>query len=277
MASYSSKIFDRYLELIGVDRSEPSPEGLTSLTSAHLIKVPFENVSKIYRTRIKGIREIPQLNEFLDGIEYQNFGGTCYTNNYYLHLLLGHLGYRVRLCGADISVNGAPPDGHMVNIVTIEGREVIADVGYGAPFWKPIPRDSKIDWVLKLGFERYVLKPQDNEGRSRLELYRNNQLRHGYVLKPAGRQFGDFADVIARSCGEGAPFLNRLLLVRFFENQSLILRNHTLSEMSADKSTGHRLETRDEIIQAIEDNYGISADIAAKVLKCLGDLINTDP
>jgi len=273
MDIHPRETFDRYLNLIGVARSRPSWEGLTELTSAHLRRIPFENVSKIYRARIRGIREIPRLDDFLDGVERYNFGGTCYTNNYYLHLLLAHLGYEARLCAADISVNGAPPNGHMVNVVTINESEAIADVGYGAPFWQPLPRDGTDDLERRLGHERYVLKPQDSKGRSRLELYRDNQLAHGYVLKPDGKDVRDFADVVARSYGDQAPFLNRLLLVRFFDDWALVLRNNSLTEMRDSTSISKSLQTLDSIANVIVDRFGIPAKFASAVLESLGDKV----
>jgi N-hydroxyarylamine O-acetyltransferase len=265
-------IFDRYLGILGASGLEPGWRALSELSSAHLIRIPFENVSKIHRARVKGIRYIPSLEEFLDGIEHFHFGGTCYVNNYYLHLLLAHLGYEVKLCAADISVNGAPPDGHMVNVVTVDGKEAIVDVGYGAPFWHPIPRDSVIDVTVELGSERYVFKPKDIEGRSRLELYRDGQLRHGYLLKPAPRQVADFAQVVARSYGDGAPFLNSLVLIRFFNDRSVVLRNYTLTEFYGSETRTRTLATKEEIIDTIEKYFEIPAFVAREALDSLPEL-----
>ncbi|HWR84282.1 MAG TPA: arylamine N-acetyltransferase [Candidatus Deferrimicrobium sp.] len=275
MAGYSRAIFDRYLNLLGVARTAPSWEALAELTSAHLIRIPFENVSKIHRARVQGIRRVPSLEEYLDGVEYCNFGGTCYANNYFLHVLLDHLGFTVRLCGADISVNGAPPDGHMVNVVTVGGKEAIADVGYGAPFWQPIPLHGATDVIIRFGSEKYVLKPRDGAGNSRMELYRENQLRHGYVLKPAAKRVADFSDVIARSYSADAPFLNRLVLIRFFKDRALTIRNHTLTEMSVSESHSSDMRTPDDIAGAVVRHFGISASIISEVLESLGELKNS--
>ncbi|HPM36572.1 MAG TPA: arylamine N-acetyltransferase [candidate division Zixibacteria bacterium] len=273
MEVYSEAAFDRYLECIGVRRTAPSWEALAELTSAHLRRVPFENVSKIYRAHFLGIRKIPRLDEFLDGIERCNFGGTCYTNNYYMHLLLVHLGYRARLCSADIAVNGAPPDGHMVNVVSFGAKEAIVDVGYGEPFWKPIPRNKADDIVLELGSERYVLKPQDQQGRSRLEVYRSNQLAHGYLLKPASKTIHDFAEVVDRSYEDKAPFLNRLVVTRFFEDWALVLRNHTLTEIRPSAPVRRQMETLDAVVETIVDRFGMPEGIACAAVGLVGSKI----
>src|SRR5512143_789806 len=96
-------LYADYLRLLGLRPRVPSLEALTELTGAHLVRVPFENVSKLY----------------------------------YLYRLLENLGYRVRLCGADMS----RPDVHLVIVVTVEGHEYVVDGGYGAPFLAPLPRD----------------------------------------------------------------------------------------------------------------------------------------
>jgi arylamine N-acetyltransferase len=269
---YSSAAFDRYLAILGIGRSEPSWQSLTELTSAHLIRIPFENASKIYRARIQGIRNMPSLGEHLDGIERSNFGGTCFTNNYYFHLLLVYLGYEVKLCGADILEKGAPPDGHMANVVTIGGNEAIVDIGFGAPFLHPIPRDSTTDITLQSGSLRYVLKSKDNEGHSRLEIYRNGQLLLGYILKPVARKLDDFADVIARSYADSAPLLSNLLIVRFFAQGAVRLRNNAITEVHGYESRTRKLTAKDEIKTAIVNYFGMPANITGAVIDLLSGL-----
>lgn len=273
MKTYSRTTFDRYLNIIGIERSEPDLDNLTKLSSAHLRRIPFENVSKIYLARVQGIREVPELELYLDNIERYNFGGTCYANNYYLHLLLLHLNYNVRLCGADIAIEGASPNGHMVNVVTLDETEYLVDVGYGAPFWKPMDRNSSVDVIKKLGVEKYVLKPQDSEKRSRMMVYKNDELIHGYLLKPQSRQLTDFSEVIANSYSDKASFLNRLLLARFFENRSLVLRNNKLTEMNGLESVSSDLNNLDEIAKTIIDRFNMPAEIVYIVLDCLKDII----
>ncbi|MBT3222726.1 MAG: hypothetical protein HN348_26930, partial [Proteobacteria bacterium] len=61
-----------------------------------------------------GLRDIPSLDQYLQGLE-RGFGGTCYSNNWYLHQLLKLLGYEVMFCGADME----DPDAHAVNVVSV--------------------------------------------------------------------------------------------------------------------------------------------------------------
>ena len=112
--STDSDLFERFLHLLGVNRRKPCSGALDELVTAYMMRVPFENVSKLYYMKRYGLRGLPNLEQYLEGIELYNFGGTCYSNNYYLHLLLTYLGYDVMLCGADMF----DPDVHVVNIVS---------------------------------------------------------------------------------------------------------------------------------------------------------------
>jgi N-hydroxyarylamine O-acetyltransferase len=162
----SDELVERYLRLLRLlrlSRMSPGLAALKEIVSAHLTRIPFENISKIYRQRQFGLTGLPDTEMYLDGIELFRFGGTCYANNYHLSMLLGALGYEVKLCGADMT----NPDVHMVVMARVDGREYLVDVGYGAPFHEPMPRDLKTDYEVNLGRERFVLQPQDVQGRSR--------------------------------------------------------------------------------------------------------------
>ena len=121
---YNETLFDRYLNILGVSRKEPSITALYEIVTAHLTKVPFENISKLLYKK-QGLKNIPDLSVYLDGIEKFNFGGTCYSNNYYLYLLLKYVGYDLKLCGADMK----NPDVHIVSMLKIGGRDFIVDCG----------------------------------------------------------------------------------------------------------------------------------------------------
>lgn len=261
-------LLERYLNLLGVQRQMPSIDALCELVQAHLLQVPFENVSKLYYKKHQGLQGLPSLEQFLDGIEHFRFGGTCYTNNYYLYLLLANLGYQAALCGADMS----NPDVHFVSLVTVENREYLIDVGYAAPFLTPIPRDLATDFVIMLGRDRYVLRPQDTQGCSRMELYRDATLKHGYLVKPMPRQIHEFEHIIRASYRDDATFMNALLLGRFYPDRAVFIHNLTVVESQGTFSNIRALANKDELVQAISECFGIPPEITAGVVHGLGQL-----
>ena len=266
--SSGNHLFVRYLRLLGVGRREPGVHALTELVQAHATRVPFESISKVYYRKHLGLHGLPSLELFLDGIERYHLGGTCYANNYHLFLLLAHLGYDVTLCGADMS----NPDVHMVSMVSVGRRQVLVDAGYAAPFLAPLPRDLAKDHVVTLGRDRYVLKPQDHNGCSRLELYRDGQLKHGYLAKPTPKKIEDFEDVITDSFRKDATFMNALLLARFHSGRSLVLHNLTLIESCGTESRIRSLANRDELVRVIEECFEIPQEIGARSVAELGQL-----
>lgn len=256
------ELFEQYLRLLGIRRRKPSYDALAELMTAHMIRVPFENVSKLYYKKRAGLSNLPDLQLYLDGIERYNFGGTCYSNNIYLHLLLVHLGYQVMLCGADV----ANPDVHLVNIVSLDGREFLVDAGYAAPFLEPLPRDLKQDYVITLGRDRYVLKPKDKNGCSCMELHRDGQLKHGYVAKPTPRRIEHFARVIEESYCATATFMNALLLVRLYPNRSIVIHKLSVIESEGTDYHIHQLAGRDELPTVVEKHFSIPHAVVSEAV-----------
>jgi arylamine N-acetyltransferase len=204
----------------------------------------------------------------LDGIERFHFGGTCYTNNYYLYQLLANLGYQIKLCGADMS----NPDVHLVSMVTVEKREYLVDAGYAAPFLTPLPRDLATDYIIVLGRDRYVLKPQDASGCSHMELYRDGSLKHGYLAKPMPRQIHEFEHVIVDSYRDDATFMNALLLARFFPNRSLVIHNLAVIEPRGTVSSIQTLSNQDQLGQVVFEYFAIPKEFTEDVVRGFGQL-----
>lgn len=261
-------VAERYLRVLGIPRREPGTGALFELVRAHMLRIPFENLSKLYYLKRFGLRDVPDLDLYLDGIERFHFGGTCYSSNFYLCQLLAHLGYEARLCGADMS----KPDVHMATIVSIEKREYLVDVGYAAPFLSPLPRDLAFDHTVELGRDRYVLRPQDERGQSRVELFRDGNLKHGYVVKPNARSIQEFGHIVADSYRDEATFMNALLLARFYPNRSVVIHNLALIESHDGSSSIRALGGRDELVQSVYDCFAIPREVTREVLDDLGQL-----
>ena len=258
----------RYLEALELSQQEPSLPALTRLVRAHLEHVPFENVSKLYYAERFGLKELPGLDRFLEGLHLYHFGGTCYANNYYLNRLLLSLGYDVRLCGADMS----NPDVHIVNIVQLDGKEYLIDGGYAAPFLRPLLRDAAQDQVIELGRDRYQLRVQDEHGNSRMELYRDGLFKHAYTAKPAPRRIEEFASVIASSFRPVSTFMNALLIARFSGESSMVLHNQSIIRSHGRESHIRVLADRSAMLDAVEEHFLIPRAIAEEATVSLREL-----
>ena len=260
-----SEDFKRYLRLLRIRQKKPSLDELEGIVRAHILKVPFENISKLYYLRTLGLKDFPRLTQFLDGIEKYHFGGTCYANNYHLHQLLRYLGYMVELCGADMKER----DVHIVNLVKVEGREFIVDVGNAAPFMSPIPRDLSIDYKLSFGTDEYILNPMDSTGCSRLTLYREGIANHGYLMNPIPRNIKEFAHVVSSSFRPESTFMNCVLLVHYGKNYSNVLHNLMFIESRGSKVRKNSLKTTEDLIIAIEKKFAIPNSVSRIALEGL--------
>lgn len=261
-------LLERYLDILGVPKRKPNLDSLAELVRAHMLRIPFENVSKLYYKKHLGLRGMPNLDLFLDGIERFNFGGTCYSNNFYLYQLLANLGYRAMLCGADMS----KADVHMVSMVTVGNREYLLDVGYAAPFLIPLPRDLATDYTIVLGRDRYVLKPQDTRGCSRLESFRDGNLKHGYLAKPLPRRIQEFEHIVADSYREDATFMNTLLLARFFPDRSVVIHDLTVIESEDTASRVQTLTSVEALARIVYEHFAIPIEFTTDAMDDLGQL-----
>ncbi len=258
--NYSNSLFEKYLRLLKVTKQKPSLNALAQIIKAHLITIPFENISKIYYRNRYNLSYVPDLELYLDGIMRYNFGGTCYSNNYYLNQLLKFLGYEVRLCGADMS----NPDVHIVNIVSIENQDFLTDVGYAAPFYSPIPIKLNDNFEISFGSDKYIFTSDADLGHTKLTMYRNNQEKHGYIAKHEARDISEFEFVIKSSFRQSATFFNALLLIKFYSKSSLMIHNYSLVESNPAHSNYKKIQNVSELIDLIVRYFKIPNTIVTQ-------------
>jgi arylamine N-acetyltransferase len=219
------EIYRRYLRLLGIEGLPSGLDGLCAVVRAHLLRVPFENVSKLLLFGRERRGRFFTLREFLDGIEHHDLGGTCYGANPFLAELLRALGYEADLHGANM-----PPrlDVHTSLRVRIDSRAYHVDVGYGGPFREPIPLDH-LPFEIVEGAQRYVLDRDPRGEGYEMSVFTGAERVHGYVVHGPPRSLEFFTPAMQNSFGPKATFLNCLHICRFFDGHSVTLLNGSLS------------------------------------------------
>jgi N-hydroxyarylamine O-acetyltransferase len=152
----------RYLALLGVEHPAPSLDNLTRLVRAHVLTVPFENVTVHLRRRAHptGAAPHPDPNTLLDAWERRAGGGVCFDINAMVEPLLISLGYDAHLLLAHIS----GPFGHQAVVVNnLDGGRYLVDLGNGAPLFAPIPLDG-VNEVHRHGLG-FRFRPSDDPPR----------------------------------------------------------------------------------------------------------------
>lgn len=130
-----------YLDRIDYHGSlAPIAETLRDLQVAHLLAVPFENLS------IHAGQPIVLDDEALfEKIVVHRRGGFCYEANGLFAALLRALGFKVKLLSAGVAKaeGGFGPDfDHMALMITQDERWLV-DVGFGDSFFEPLSLDKK--------------------------------------------------------------------------------------------------------------------------------------
>ena len=134
-----------YLERINYPGSRtPSAETLRNLQVAHLLSVPFENLS-IH------VHEAIVLNDeaLFDKIVERRRGGFCYECNGLFAALLRALGFDVSMLSAEVARAGggfSQPFDHMTLMVKLEETWLV-DVGFGDSFLEPLKMDNSTEQI----------------------------------------------------------------------------------------------------------------------------------
>ncbi len=250
---FTKSDFEHYLEVLHVSKRCPGYTYLEELILSHLIYIPFENISKLYYLKTRNLDKLMNLSQYLNGIEQFHFGGTCYSNNYFFYRLLLYLGFDVKLCGADMKM----PDVHIVIIVDLKGKEYLVDVGYAAPFLKPLPSDRNEDFVIQVINNKYVLKPKDNYGRQRLIYFKNDVIFHGYNINPNPRNINEFSEIILKSFLSEATFMNSVLLTKYDGNSFHTIDNLTYIKYNNNNLSEEILTSEKALIDKINLEFNI--------------------
>jgi len=132
-----------YLERIGYRGPlAPTAETLRRLHVAHLLAVPFENLSIHARETI-----VLDDESLFDKVVARRRGGFCYELNGLFAALLRELGFRVEMLSAAVArrEGGFGPEfDHMALLVRLEERR-LADVGFGDSFVEPLLLDERAE------------------------------------------------------------------------------------------------------------------------------------
>lgn len=216
---------DSYLERINYRGSlAPTAETLRALQVAHLLTVPFENLS------IHAGKAITLETESLyKKIVGRGRGGFCYEANGLFAALLRELGFQVEMISAEVARadgGGYGPDfDHMALIVSLEEKWLV-DVGFGDSFREPLLLDEPGEQMQ--GRHAYQIIP---EGQKLVLMQREEgggewKAQYRFTLRP--REFADYAEMCRfHQTSPQSHFTQRRVCSRVTEDGGRI----TLSEM----------------------------------------------
>lgn len=160
---------EAYLDRINYHGSlAPNAETLRQLHMAHLLTVPFENLSIHYGEPI-----VLDEEALFDKVVRRRRGGFCYELNGLFATLLHALGFNVAMLSAGVvNVAGevSPEFDHMTLLVHLD-QSWLADVGFGDLFREPLLLEERSEQVqgehvyrLDAQGDRFTLIRRDGQG-----------------------------------------------------------------------------------------------------------------
>jgi len=176
-----------YLKRINYDGSlAPTAETLRGLQVAHLLSVPFENLSIHTHEPI-----VLEDDALFQKIVERRRGGFCYELNGLFASLLLEIGFSVKMLSAEVAnaeSGFSEPFDHMALMVQLEQRWLV-DVGFGESFLEPLLIDERGDQTQ----DDRVYRIHDDSGFLVVSQQVNNEAKPQYRFTPQAYQYDDFA------------------------------------------------------------------------------------
>ena len=169
----------------------PTAETLRELQVAHLLTVPFENLSIHTKEPI-----VLDDNALFEKIVRRRRGGFCYEANGLFAALLRALGFDVKMlsAGAADAEGGYGPDfDHMALMVTLNDRWLV-DVGFGDSFREPLLIDKR--GAQRQGERAYRI---DSDGKHLILMQRDDRAdgewraQYRFTLRPY--EYSDYEEM----------------------------------------------------------------------------------
>ncbi|MFE6850744.1 arylamine N-acetyltransferase [Streptomyces sp. NPDC057674] len=252
---------DAYLARIGYQTERdgelaPDLRTLTALHRAHVRAVPFENLDVALGRPVP--LDLKSLQAKLVG---RRRGGYCYEQNSLFAAALERIGFTVTARGARNRSRGAalPPVTHALLVVSVEGEQWLADVGFG---WQgplePVPlrdgaRVEQSGWTFGIVVE--------DEGIHVLRSLRPQGWADLYAFSPQTLYPGDFTVMNHYSSSHPqSRFLGQVVAQWPGEDERRALVRDRLSTVRTDGVAEERAVPADELIAILESRFGIELD-----------------
>ena len=237
-----------------------------SLHRAQFFTIPFENFDILLG------REISLEPELLfDKLVKRPRGGYCFELNGLFLMALKAFGFDARPLLARVHLAGVPSGrGHQIALVSLQGRQWIADVGFGKqnlraplPLELDQPKTRDGSTFRFRDAERFGTMLQYLAGGGWQDLY-SFDLGHVY---PADIAYGNYYT----STNPNSLFTFVRVAALPIGDGSITLFNNTLKTVSAEKVLEEELAGGQAYLDALKTHFGIELDASYEALAPLPD------
>ncbi len=248
-----------YLDRLGLDDpGAPSVTALHALHSAHVERIPYENLD-IQLGRPTSVDVDDCIGRVLRGR-----GGYCVQINMAFSALLTSLGYQVSWHRAGVQARGRPPLSgrapapHLAPVVNLDGELWLADIGFGDGLYQPLPLRAGIYRDGPMAYR--MIRSAADPGGWRVEHDPRGSIAGiDFPMEPAGHE--DFAEWHPFLATSPESRLTRAALVmrRDFSGADC-LTGCVLRRIDGSGTTVSELATPESWFGAIADVFGLPLD-----------------
>ncbi|MFT5446696.1 MAG: N-hydroxyarylamine O-acetyltransferase [Gammaproteobacteria bacterium] len=275
----SPQWIQRYLSLLGVPHNAPDMAALTELVRAHVLSVPFENVTSLLRWRdhATGPVPAPAPETLLKAWECKTGGGLCFEICMMFARLLRALGYQAQIVLGQISV----PFGHQAILVELDGSRYLLDLGNGAPLFEPVALDG-----AAVEIHRHGLSYRFRHGEHDMSLIQERVVGSAwgvhcrYDLNPS-RDADRDQGYRHHHTANASWVTGTLTMVRSSAEKVVALRDSTLSRFTAAGKTVEQLSQPVDFQRVAVEEFnlpllpiGAALDVRAQLLARSSDAVN---
>jgi N-hydroxyarylamine O-acetyltransferase len=230
----------------------PTAETLRRLQVAHLLAVPFENLS-IH----SGEPIVLDDGALFDKVVVRGRGGFCYELNGLFAVLLRALGFEVEMLSACVMSRAGefgPEFDHMTLMVTLAERWLV-DVGFGDSFTEPLSLDARGEQAQAGRAYRI-----DGDG-DRLTLMQREEdgvwgAQYRFSLKP--HVYADYAGMCHfHQTSPESHFTRRRICSRLTAEGRLTLSGTRLIVTRGGERVERELASEEEYAGALHEHFGI--------------------
>lgn len=231
---------------------DATAQTLRDLQVAHLLAVPFENLS-IHSNEPIALDD----DSLFDKIVTRRRGGFCYELNGLFAALLRALGFKVDMLSARVADSEAvfgPDFDHMTLLVSLDDRW-IADVGFGDSFLEPLLLDEPGEQVQ--GARAYKIVSDDGQ-RTLMQREGDGEWQAQYRFELQPYNYADYADMcLYHQTSPQSHFTRKRVCTRATPQGRITLSDLRLITTSNGERQERMLANEDEYANMLSEYFGV--------------------
>lgn len=244
---------ERYLKRIHISQGvDISVHSLKLIQKQHLLTVPFENLDIHIHKKLT-----TDANALYHKIVERKRGGICYELNGLLALLLGKIGFSIKMLGGKVLEENGSYFDHLLLSVQIDNQIYLCDVGFGDNFLEPllflpgmVQQDAKgtfrIDTLDNIHF---ALKKYDETA---------DAFKTEYVFNNTAMEIGDFTERMNYFTHSPQSIFKKNLFCSLERENGRISLKHNALICTQGEKTSIPINSLDQYMQHLKNEFNIA-------------------